>query len=204
MSGSNNERSSSARHLLNAGLLTAATLLLSGCGKEETWWNAEWTLRKDITVDTAAAGVAEQVSGARVLVRLSDANYSFASAKEDGTDIRFIASDNSTELPFYVEKFDPLLNEAHVWVKPQDLQSGGKTSFKLYYGNPGPKAVKADDSKVTFDADTVLSWSFSDKGTAPGDGTANGNNGNEPVAQVEGGLAGAAVSLTPTTVVAIE
>ncbi len=203
MSGTNNQ-GMSARRLLNAGLISAATLLLSGCGSDETWWNAEWTLRKDITVDTAAAGVTEQVSGARVLVRFSDANYTFASAKEDGTDIRFIAGDNKTELPFYIEKFDPLLNEAHVWVKPLELQAGGKSAFKLYYGNTGPKAVKADDSKVTFDADTVLAWSFSDKGTAPGDGTANGNNGDQPVAQVEGGLAGAAVSLTPTTAIVIE
>ncbi len=190
---------SAARRVLTGAALLAVTVLLSGCGKEETWWHEEWTLRRDITVDAAAAGAADGTTGARVLVRLFDGNYNFAAAKDDGTDIRFIAEDNRTELPFYIEKFDALVNEAHVWVKPQDLKPGGKTTFKLYYGNMGPKAVKADDSKMTFDADTVLSWSFSDKGTAPGDGTSNGNNGDVPFTPVDMGVSGAAASFTPQT-----
>ncbi len=195
---------SPARRFFAGAVLTASAMLLTGCGSDETWWNTEWTMRKDITVDTAAAGATELIGGARVLVRLHEANHAFASGKEDGTDIRFIAEDNKTELPFYVEKYDALLNEAHVWVKPEELKPGGKTSFRLYYGNPGPKAVKVDDSKATFDSDTVLSWSFSDKGTAPGDGTSNGNNGDAPYTQVEAGLSGAAVSFTPQSVLAVE
>ena len=198
MPGTHEPGKSLARRLLQAGLISAVALSLTGCGKDETWWNEEWTLRREITVDT---GAAEPLPGARVLVRLSDANYSFVSSKEDGTDIRFIAGDNKTELPFYIEQFDAIRTEAHVWVKPEDLK--GKSTFTLYYGNNGPKAVKADDSKTTFDADTVLAWSFSDKGTAPGDGTANGNNGDVPFVQVDAGITGGAANFTPTTVLAI-
>ena len=198
MPGTYEHGKSLARRLLEAGLISAVALSLTGCGKDETWWHEEWTLRREITVDT---GTAEPLPGARVLVRLSDANYAFASGKDDGTDIRFIAGDNKTELPFFIESFNGALNEAHVWVKPEELK--GKSTFTLYYGNNGPKAVKADDSKTSFDADTVLAWSFSDKGTAPGDGTANGNNGDVPFAQVETGLIGGAVNFTPTTVLAI-
>jgi biopolymer transport protein ExbB len=202
MSGTNEQGTSLTRRLLKSGFLAATALLLSGCGKDETWWSEEWTLRREVTLDTAPAGAAEPLTGARVLLRLSDANYTFGAAKDDGTDIRLIAADNKTELPFFIESYNALMNEAHVWVKPDDLKAG-KSAFTLYYGNTGPKAVKADDSKTTFDADTVLSWSFSDKGTAPGDGTSNGNNGNETFAQVETGLAGGAANVTPTTVFSI-
>ena len=201
---SNDIGMSPARRVLRSTTLLATAVLLSGCGSDETWWNQEWTMRKDITVDAAAAGATDQIGGARVLVRLSDSNYAFASGKEDGTDIRFIAGDNQTELPFYIEKYDPVLNEAHVWVKPEELKPGGKSSFRMYYGNMGQKAVKADDSKATFDSDTVLSWSFSDKAAAPGDGTSNGNNGDIPFTQVESGLSGAAASFTPQSALAIE
>ena len=193
-----------SRRLLPGGIMLGTMLLLTSCGKDENWWNAEWTLKKEITVDTAAAGVTDPTGGARVLVRLAgDSNYNFGSGKEDGTDIRFIADDNKTELPFYIESYNPSLMEAHVWVKPLELKPGGKTTFHLYYGNLGPKAVKTDDSKATFDPDTMLAWNFSDKGTAPGDGTANGNNGVEIVAQVEAGFAGSSANFTPTTTIGI-
>ena len=198
--GTNQRFANLRRHTLRAGLLTATAIMLSGCGKDETWWAEEWTLRKQITVDPSAGGVAGDPGESRVLLRLSDTNYTFSSAKEDGTDLRFIADDNKTELPFYIEKFDPNFNEAHVWVKPQ---APGKTSFTLYYGNTGPKAVKADDSKETFDAATVLSWSFSDKGTGPGDGTPNGNNGDSVVSQNEVGNSGSSAVLAPGTTIAI-
>jgi biopolymer transport protein ExbB len=191
----------SARKTVRTAALIASALFLTGCGNDETWWNEEWTLRREFTVDTAPAGASDPLTGARVLVRLSDSNYSFSSAKEDGTDIRFIGPDNKTELPFYIENYNAQLNEAHVWVKPEELKAG-KTSFTLYYGNNGPKAVKADDSKTTFDADTVLAWSFSDKGTAPGDGTANGNNGDQIFAQVDAGHIGGAANITPGTTIA--
>jgi len=201
MSGKNQNGTGTLRLIVKSGCLLAAALLLSGCGKDETWWNGEWTLRREITVDPSAAAGAEGLDGSRVLVRLSDANYAFSAGKDDGTDIRIIAADNNTELPFFIEKFDPLLNEAHLWVKPEELK--GKTAFTLYYGNQGPKAVKADDSKTTFDADTVLAWSFNDRSTAPGDSTANGNNGNETYAGVESGLIGSAANITPTTTISV-
>lgn len=195
-------------------MLTALTSLALTAGlqtvrADDDWWNAEWLLRKEITVDPSAAGASGSAGEARVLVRLSSSNTAFEGKegepklKEDGTDIRFIASDGKTELPFYVEKFDLTMGEAHIWVKPGEIKSGAKTSFWMYYGNAGQKAVKADDSKGTFDADTVLSWSFSDKGTAPGDGTSNGNNGDAPATPVEG-LSGGAVSLGLQSTIAIE
>ena len=189
-----------ARQIAAATAAAAFSLLLTGCGKDETWWNEEWTVRREFTVDTQAAGPADPLTGSRVLLRLSDANFNFTAGKDDGTDIRIIAGDHKTELPLYVENFNSQLNEAHVWVKPEELKAG-KTSFTLYYGNNGQKAVSTSDSKVTFDADTVLAWSFNDKGTAPEDRTRNGNSGDQTYAPVDAGHIGGAASITPTTAI---
>src|SRR6187399_1667114 len=89
------------RRRASALAIISLAAVLCGCGKDETWWNEEWTMRKSVTVDTAAAGVTEPVDGIRFPLRLTE----FAAGKEDGTDIRFIADDNKTELPFYLESY---------------------------------------------------------------------------------------------------
>jgi biopolymer transport protein ExbB len=190
------------RRLMLAAVILVTAGTQSSCKKEGEWWNEEWTMKKDITVDPAAAGATEAIAGTSVLVRLHEGNYTFASAKEDGTDIRFIADDNKTELPFFIEKYDALVNEAHVWVKP-DLKAGGKSTFTLYYGNHGPKAVKADSDKAALDPDTMLAWHFSDKATAPGDASGHGNNGDVQPVPVELGLIGGGAGFTPATSVAV-
>src|SRR5580704_18172613 len=86
------------------------------------WWNDQWTLRKKITIDTGASGasITEPIGTTPILVRLHVGNFRFGSAKEDGGDLRFVASDDKTPLKFHVEKFDSLLGEALVWVSVPD------------------------------------------------------------------------------------
>jgi acetylornithine deacetylase/succinyl-diaminopimelate desuccinylase-like protein len=80
---------------LSAILLLAFLLQLSA----HAWWDSAWTVRKKITLDTQAAGVAAELSSVPVLVRLSSGNFDFLAAKEDGSDIRFVAQDDKTVLP---------------------------------------------------------------------------------------------------------
>jgi biopolymer transport protein ExbB len=70
-----------------------------------------------------------------VLVRLHEGVFSFMSAKEDGSDLRFTADDHKTVLKHHVEKWDSLLNEAYVWVQVPDLKPAAATAIWLYYGN---------------------------------------------------------------------
>jgi biopolymer transport protein ExbB len=139
-----------------------------------SWWNKEWTVRKKVTIDPAAAEISEPIAPTTILVRLHEGNFKFEAAKEDGSDIRAVAADDKTLLPSHLEKFDSLLNEAFVWVKVTDLKPGTPLSFWLYYGNAN--AAKAEDPKTSFDADTVLVYHFAEHGTPPGDATANANN----------------------------
>src|SRR5271166_213361 len=127
-------------------------------GTAFAWWNDDWSLRKKITLDTTSTGVSisDPIGTSVLLIRLHDGDFQFDNAKDDGGDIRFVAEDDKTLLPYHIEKFDSLLNEAFVWVRIPDVKPGTETTFWLYYGNSGPKAIKADDPKGTYDANTVL------------------------------------------------
>ena len=65
-------------------------------------WNAEWTVRNKISINSQ--GLAEAAYQAPVLVRLHSGNFDFTSVNIDGSDIRFIAADDKTELKYDVEK----------------------------------------------------------------------------------------------------
>ena len=157
----------------------------------QAWWNGEWTLRKKITIDVAAAGgVTDPVGSVPVLVRLFDSNFQFAQAKDDGGDLRFVAADDKTLLPFHIEKYDGLLNEAFVWVKIPDVKAGSKISFWLYYGNSGNKAVRSDDPKGTYDADTVLVYHFAEHGQPAVDSSGAGNNAKNAGMSSDGSMIG--------------
>lgn len=99
------------------------------------WWNDDWQLRKKITFDTgaAAANVTEPIGATTpVLVRLHAGNFCFGSAKDDGSDLRFVAADDKTPLKHHIEKSNSLLGDALVWVAVPNLKSGAKNEIWLY------------------------------------------------------------------------
>ena len=49
-------------------------------------------------------------------MRLHSGNFDFAAAKPDGSDLRVIAADDKTPLPFEVERFDGVNELALLWV----------------------------------------------------------------------------------------
>lgn len=158
-----------------------------------------------ITVDTGAdaAALSDALSDATVLVRLSDAGI-FTSAREDGSDLRFIAADGKTVLPHQIESYESLMNEAFVWVKLPGLKPSTKETIYVYFGNPDaamPAAVKSTDA---YDADTVLDYHFSGRGTAPADATANANNAETAGTTAEGSLIGNGLRLLGSTPITIQ
>lgn len=176
-------------------LLTASVFLLLG-SPARAWWDNNWTARKKITIDTSAATGAEiaaPIGGATVLVRLHDGNFQFAAAKEDGSDIRFVAEDDKTVLPSQVEKYDGLMNEAFVWVKVPDVKPGGRTAVWLYSGNPDAQPSKT--AAAPYDSDTALVYHFAERGAPPVDATSNKNNATNAPAASEGALIGAGARL---------
>jgi len=171
----------------------------------DTWWNDKWTLRKKITIDTTANGgaVTDPIGTTPVLIRLSD--FNFGAAKDDGSDIRVIAADGKTSLPYHIEKYDSLLGEAFVWVSVPDLKPGAATTLYLYYGNQGDTTVEKDGhGQPTYDADTALVYHFADKsGTPPADATSNANTASNAGLSDDGSLIGPGLRLDGKTSITI-
>jgi biopolymer transport protein ExbB len=124
-------------------LLTFVLALLPALA-HAAWWNADWTLRKAITLDARAAQLPAEVQALPLLVRLSSGNFDFLSAREDGGDLRFVAADGATVLPHRVERFDPINELAFVWVQvPRVAPGEAPTRLWLYYGNAQATAPAA-------------------------------------------------------------
>ncbi len=183
------------------GLLSVSALASTA----QAWWNDEWTLRRKITIDTTEKGVAiaDPVGGTPALVRLHDGSFQFPAAKDDGSDIRFVAADDKTLLKHHVEKFDPLFGEAFVWVNVPDVKPGAQTTFWMYYGNSTGKAVKIDDAKGTYDADTVLVYHFAGKGVPASDYSPAGNNAQNAGVGDDSALIGGGLRLDGKTLVTV-
>ena len=67
-------------------------------------WNADWANHKKISIN--AVGVSPSQAQFPVVVRLHSGNFDFSTANVDGSDLRFIAGDDKTELKFHIEKYD--------------------------------------------------------------------------------------------------
>ena len=167
------------------------------------WWNDEWTVRKKVTIDTTDKGVEmPDAPGATipVLIRLHDGNFKFDNAKEDGSDLRFVSADDKTLLTYHVEKWDGLMGEAFVWVKVPNVKPGVETTFWLYCGNSGPKAVNVDDVKGTYDGDTALVYHFSEHGSPAIDASVSGANAQIAGIAADGSMIGTGMRLEGKTV----
>jgi biopolymer transport protein ExbB len=174
------------------GLVAVLTLVPSPA---KAWWNDEWQLRKKITIDASASGanITDPIGFAPVLVRLHVGNFRFSQAKDDGSDLRFVAGDDKTPLKHHIEKYDSLLGEALVWVAVPNLQPGAKADIWLYSGNK--KAVATSDPKGTYDPDTQLVYHFNERGTPALDSSVWANNAQTVGQPAEGSLIGTGLRL---------
>ncbi len=150
------------------------------------WWNAEWSSRTPVSFDAASAS-----AGQPVLVRLHAGNFDFAAAREDGSDLRFVAADGKTVLPHHIERFDAMLGEAFIWVKaparPADAKPGAPSIVRLYYGNAGAPAASSDGVEA---ATATLVWHFAERAGAARDSSPAGNHAASAHIAAEGALVG--------------
>jgi len=191
---------------LRRGLLaTIVFLILSEAAQASTWWNDEWSYRKKITLDTTTTGIAisDPIGTSPVLIRLHAGNFQFDGAREDGSDIRFVAEDNKTLLPYHIEKYDALMGEAFLWVKVPDVKPGTRDNFWLYYGNGNPKLANGSDAKGTYDPDTVLVYHFNEHGTPAVDSTSFGNLSQNAGIATDGSFIGSGIRLDDRTALTI-
>jgi biopolymer transport protein ExbB len=181
--------------------ILALLVLAAGSLNARTWWNEAWSTREKITVDTTDNGVAvsDPVGTTTVVVRLHDGNFDFSNSKEDGSDLRFVDSDDKTLLASQVEKFDTVMNEGFVWVKIPDLKPGASRDIYLYSGRnekkKPAKGEKTDLPKTAYDGDTVTVYHFNEHGTPPGDSSGNGVRAENPGIPIDGSMIGGGIKL---------
>ena len=154
-----------------------------------------WEHSKKLTFDTTPEGadIKQSAGPVPVLVRLHSGNFTFAEAKPDGSDLRFLAADGKTPLKYHIESFDASNELGVAWVQVPKITGNAKTdSILMKWGNP--KAESAGDAKATYDASQVFVYHF---GGSEGvrDATGNGNHARESTAKpVANGPIGAGVA----------
>lgn len=162
---------------LLAALLLGISLVSPAIAAEGGWWEKDWPYRKIVTLDTTASGanLSGAVGRSLVLVRLHSGNFGFTDSLDTGADLRVVASDDKTPLPFHIEKFDAQNQIALIWISVPNLNGGEKQDIHLYYGNKN--APVGQDVAGSFDPDYAAVYHFTDgPGQPASDATANKNN----------------------------
>src|SRR3989344_254605 len=179
------------KHLLS--LLAAAALMP---GAAQAWWNADYTQRTKVVLNTTAAGVEtkEALSGVVVPVRQHSGNFDFLGAKPDGADLRVVAADDKTPLKFWVERFDGANELAVVWVQlPNTLPGTDKNVVHVYAGNEAAAAEAT--SPALFDGAMSAAFTFAGKAGEPATDASGQVASSGPVVREVNGLIGVAARL---------
>ena len=110
---------------------------------QAAWYNNSWNYRQKIIIDHNKVPNTDQTDFP-VLIKITDANNAlFSKAKDDGSDIRFTSSNQTTDLSFEVETFSKTTKELWAWVKIPTLSHDTDTTIYLYYGNASAIALDA-------------------------------------------------------------
>lgn len=181
-------------------LILAVAMSVSVSMSAQAEWNSDWTSHKKISIN--AQGVKPSVDNFPVVIRLHSGNFDFSTVNDNGSDLRFIAADDKTELKFHVEKFDAVNELAVIWVQVPKIDAAAKDAFiTIYSGNE--KAAASSDAKASWDANTVAAFHFAEK-TQLADSTATGATLTGAATVDKAALLGEAATLagTPLTIAA--
>ena len=138
-----------------------------------SWWNVNWKYRREITITNVNGTLTDY----QILVELNSSNFNFSHAQENGSDIRFVASDDETLLSHWIEVWNSTNQSAKIWVNISEVTEG--TKIFMYYGNEN--ASDASDVNATFIRvidGVVGAWHFDEgSGNIAHDTSGEGNDG---------------------------
>ena len=114
-----------------------------------------WNYRSAVTIDNTSGG---ELTNYQVKVDLTSSYDGFWSrCREDGADVRFVDSDNTTILTYHQLSFDYTDKTASYWVKLPRIGAGEVRTIYLYYGRSDASAVSSFNQTMVKD--------FNDRGT---------------------------------------
>lgn len=140
--------------------LTSANLSINFV-TQLTWWNTDWPYRVKVNLNNLDQNTT--LTNQAVLLKIDSTKINYSAMKPDGTDLRFINFDDSTELSYEIEKWDPV-GTSYVWVKVPLIHANSNADYiYLYFGH-----TSATDSQNKNDVWTNYNtvWHFSDNLTA--------------------------------------
>lgn len=141
----------SARSLLGIVLPPGADLELGDISLAPTLDAEDYSTWGDsarIRINTLAAGVSGSVAAFPLLVRLDRSNFDFTAST--GLDLR-VADGRGKPLPYELERWDPLLGKAELWVRADSLSGPDSAQYlTLHWNRPGARG--RSDGAAVFDA----------------------------------------------------
>ncbi|RLI98552.1 MAG: hypothetical protein DRP08_08040 [Candidatus Aenigmatarchaeota archaeon] len=132
------------RKVLIFGLIVISFFFLTSVAS--AWWNENWQYRREITVANTNNDV---LTDYQVLVILNETNFNFSHASSNGSDIRFVDGDDSTELSYWIEEWNTSSQTAKIWVKVPHIPANSSVEIYIYYGNP--TVASASDGSAVFE-----------------------------------------------------
>jgi len=84
----------------------------------------------------------------QVKIEIGAGDPIFAHARSAGEDIRFCYYPEENMIPHWIEKFDPVAEEAIIWVKVPSIPANSEIEIYMYYGNP--TVASGSDASATF------------------------------------------------------
>ena len=98
------------------------------------YWNESWAYRTEVNITLSGNSQTDYP----VAVEISAGDlYSGYSWSSDGSDLRVIDSDDSSELHFWIESWDSSAQTARIWVNFPSISAGSERTVYFYYGNSG-------------------------------------------------------------------
>ncbi|MFA5297327.1 MAG: DUF2341 domain-containing protein, partial [Lutibacter sp.] len=139
-----------------------------------SWWNDDYQYRIKISFDNLGRSA---LTNFPILVKLNSTNFNFEKAKNNGEDIRFVESDNATELDFEREYFDDDEQQAIFWVEVPEITANSASDYiYIYYGNSS--AHNGEDKTGTWDSNFVSVLHLDESSGNVQDSSSRNNDGN--------------------------
>jgi hypothetical protein len=159
---------------------------------------AGWAHTARIGVNTTSGGsyLGVTVTGFPMLLRLTAADFDFASAAADGSDLRFSKADGAP-MAYQIDHWDSGKKEAAVWVSLDTVRGNDSTQyFRMHWGKAG--AVSRSDGAAVFaGAGYAAAWHLEEEEAGTGtpavyrNSAADANHGFDSLASANrGGVIG--------------
>lgn len=107
------------------------------------WWDERWSRRRTLSI--ASTGLADPLTDAILLLRLTPDRIEYAETRPNGDDLRFVLGDEV--LAHDVDRWNPD-GESVVWIRVPQVHTHVSTEITMYYGSDDMTETGADPAST--------------------------------------------------------